>query len=148
MVGGHDGFAVKLEQFGDNSRHAFIYRLYRFDSRFDHAAVADHVGIGEVKYDQIVVRHPREQLLGDFERAHLRFQIVSGDLWRRNQFAVFARKRLFDPSVKKIGDMRILFRLRDAQLPFAGRANDFTQDVGDFFRRENKRRRISHIVLR
>ena len=26
----------------------------------DHAGVADHVRIGKVEYDQIVVRHPRE----------------------------------------------------------------------------------------
>ena len=31
---------------------------------------------------------------------------------------------------------------------FTGRADDFTQDVGELCRRKNKRRRISHIVLR
>ena len=43
-----DGFAVKLEKLRNDSRHAFIHGFYSFNSRFDHAAVTYHVGIGEV----------------------------------------------------------------------------------------------------
>ena len=81
MVGSHDGFAVKLEKFGNNSRQALIHRLYSFDSCFDHAGMADHVGIGEIEDDQVVIRHSCEHFVGNFERAHLRFQIVGSDLW-------------------------------------------------------------------
>ena len=48
VVGSHDGFAVELEESWDDPRHAFIHRLYRFDSCFDDACVADHVRICEV----------------------------------------------------------------------------------------------------
>src|SRR5436190_18714351 len=47
VVGGHDGFAVKLEKIGNNPRHAFIHCLYSFDSCFDRASMADHYDIGE-----------------------------------------------------------------------------------------------------
>ena len=87
--------------------------------------MADHVGIGEVENDEIVVPHARQQFIGHFEGAHLRFQVVGGDLWRGNQFAVFAGKRFLDSAVKKVSYMRVFLRLSHAQLRFAGRAHHF-----------------------
>ena len=44
--------------------------------------------------------------------------------------------------------MRILLRLRDAQLRFARGAYDLAQDVQQLLRREDERRRIGDVVLR
>src|SRR5262249_36863741 len=78
----------------------------------------------------------------------LRLQIVRGDFRRWYKFAIFARKRFLDSAVKKVSHMRVLLGLGDAQLPFAGGADDLTQNVFEFFWRENEGRRITNIVLR
>ena len=44
--------------------------------------------------------------------------------------------------------MRVFLRLSNPQLLFAGRANDFAENVGQLFRCKNKRRGISNIVSR
>src|SRR5206468_7493162 len=64
------------------------------------------------------------------------------------EFAVFTGKSLFDSAVKKVSHMGVLLRLGDAQLPFAGVANDLPQNVFEFFRSENEWRRIAYIILR
>jgi hypothetical protein len=67
-----DGFAAELQKFRDDPRTAFVHGLNRFYASFNHASVANHVGIGEIQDDQIVIGHAREQLVGHLERAHLR----------------------------------------------------------------------------
>ena len=116
MVRGDERFAVKFEKFGDNSGCAFIHRLHSFDSRLYDARVADHIGIREVQDDQIVVRHARKHFIGDLKCAHLGLQVVRSDLWRGNQFAVFAGERFLDSAVKKVSHVRVFLRLSDAQL--------------------------------
>ena len=108
----------------------------------------DHVRIGKVKNNQIVIRHARDNLVGHFPCAHLRLQIIGGDLGRRYDFSFLARERLLDSAIEKIGYVRIFFRLGDSQLRFASRADDLAQDVRQFRGSENERRGISHIVLR
>src|ERR671925_1826747 len=44
--------------------------------------------------------------------------------------------------------MRVLLRFCDAQLTFAGSADDLAQDVFEFFGRKDERRRIPDIILR
>ena len=80
MIGGNDRFATELEQFRDDAPATFVHRLHRFDPGFDHAGMTDHVGIGEIQNNQIVVRHPGKHFVGHFERAHFGFQIVSSNL--------------------------------------------------------------------
>ena len=140
MICGDQGLPVEFEQFRNDARATCIDRLNRFDAGFDNTGVADHVRVGEVKDNEIVVRHARKEFFGHFEGAHLGFKVVGSDLGRRNQFPVFSGKRFLDSAIKKIGDMRIFLRLGDAQLPFSGCAHDFAQNVFQVFRRENEGR--------
>ena len=129
MIGRDETFAVKLEKLRDDAGDTFVHRFDRFDSGCQYSGVPDHVRIGKVKNNQIVICHSREHFIGYFACAHFRLKIVGSDLRRRNDFSIFTRERLLDSAVKKIGHMRIFFRLGDAQLRFAGRAHDLAQNV-------------------
>ena len=110
--------------------------------------MADHVGIGKVEDDQVVIRHAREQFFSHFDGAHLRFQIVRRHFGRRHEPPVFAWKWFLDSAIKKVSDMRVFFGLCNAQLPFSGGAHHFAQNIFEFFGRKNERGRIANIVLR
>src|SRR5947209_20560274 len=109
--------------------------------------MTNHVRIGEIQNDQIIIRHFRANIVSNWHRAHLRLQIVSRHFGRRYYLAIFAWECALDSSIKEIGDVRIFFRFGDAQLSLAGGADDFAEDVCELFRRKNVGRRISHIVL-
>src|SRR6266496_3623684 len=148
MIGGDKGFAVNLEKFGNNSCGTFIHSLYSFDSSLDDTGVTDHVGIGEIQDDEIVIGHSCQHFVGDLKRAHFRFQIVGSNFWRGNQFAVFTRKRFLNSSIKKVSYMRVFLRLGDAQLLFPRRAHDLREDFVKLLLRKNERRSKADVVLR
>ena len=125
VVGSDDTFAAEIEKLRDDAGDTFVHGLHGFDSRIDNPGVPDHVWIGKVKNDQIIIRHAREDLVGHFARAHFWLKIVGRDFGRRHKFAVFARERALDSAVKKVRHVRIFFRLGDAQLRFASCANEF-----------------------
>src|SRR3546814_3875962 len=82
-----------------------VNRLRRLDRRLQVAAVADHVGIGDVAHDQVeAARADRlDQLRGQLRAVHLRLQVVGGDKSEehtselqslmRNSYAVFCLKK-------------------------------------------------------
>ena len=147
MVGGDNAFAVELEQFRNYFGATLIDRFDGFDSRFDNAGVADHVGIGKVQDDQIEFVDPLEELIGHFKRAHFRLKIVSRDFRRRNEEAFLAGKWFLDATVKKICDVRIFFSFRDADLFFARLADELAENDFQIRRRKNKWGRKPNVVL-
>jgi hypothetical protein len=57
-----------------------------------------------------------DQAVRDLRRAHLRFQVVGGDLRRGHQYAAFAVERLLATAAEEKGHVGILLGLGDAQL--------------------------------
>src|SRR5437868_1372259 len=109
--------------------------------------MTNHVRVSEIQNDQIIICHSRANFVSNLQGAHLRLQVVSRDLGRRYNHAVFTWKRALNSAVKEIGDVRIFFRFGNAQLSFTGGADDFPEDIGEVSRRKNVGRRIGHIVL-
>ena len=129
MVRRDQTFAVQIEQFGKNTRYAFINRLHRLDTGRNHSGVSNHIGIGEIEDNQIVVGHARQHLLCEEPRTHLRLKIVGRHFRGRNDFTILVLERLFDSAVKEICDVRIFFRLGDTELRLPGRAHDLSKNV-------------------
>ena len=83
------------------------------------AGVADHVGVGKVEDDQVVISHPRTHFIGDFAGAHLRLEIVRCHLRGRDDLSIFIGKGALDAAVKEISDVWIFFCLGDPELRFS-----------------------------
>ena len=133
-----------------NLAQARVHRLNRFDGGLDLARVPDHVGVGEVDDDHVkcpVIRgfHHRFRDAGG---AHLRFEIVSRNLRRLDHHPIFAGKWLFDSAIEKIRDVRVLLRLRHAQVAHLLRAHHVRQNVGHRLGRNHNRQAEVFVVLR
>ena len=77
VVRGDEQFAAEAQGFLDDGFHARVDGFHRLDGGLDHAGMADHVGVGEVEYHEIVILEFGNHGLGDLRRAHLRFEIIS-----------------------------------------------------------------------
>jgi hypothetical protein len=77
-----------------------------------------HICIGEIHDDgvEVALFHGMNYRICNASSGHFRFQIVSRHFGRRNQDAFLSGERLFDAAVEEIGDVRIFFGLRDAQI--------------------------------
>ena len=73
MVRCDEAFAVELEKLPHDATNTFIHGFDRLDSGPDDSSMPNHVGIGKVENDQIVIGHARQKFICDFERAHFRF---------------------------------------------------------------------------
>ena len=80
--------------------------------------------------------------------AHLRLQVVGGDLGRLHQFTLFAGKRLLDAAVEEIGDVGILLRFGDAEIAHVEVRHYVGEDVGQRLRRQDDRQGELLVVLR
>jgi len=79
VVRREDAFTAKIKELLDDAGTTFVNGFHSFDSRFHNAGVANHVGVSEIKDNQIVIGHPCEDFIGDRQRAHFRLQIVGSD---------------------------------------------------------------------
>ena len=70
---------------------------------------------------------------------HLRRQVVGRHLLRRHQRAVFPAERLLDAAVEEVSDVRVLLRLRDAQVAQVGLRHQVRQQVVHRLRRNDDR---------
>ena len=113
------------------------------------AGVADHVRVGDIADDHVVP--PRADVLaqarGQLRTAHLRLQVVGGDLRRRHQHAVLARLRRFPAAAEEERHVRVLFGFGDAQLGQAVGGQHFRQRVVQIVGAEGHRRRQRDVVL-
>src|SRR5437660_4349787 len=100
---------------------ACIDRLDRLDGSIDHPGVADHVRVGVVHNDQVVLpaADAFDGGIGDACRAHLWLQIVGWHFGGWHQYAVFSRKRRFAPPVDEVSDVSVLLGLGGVKLPQA-----------------------------
>ena len=107
-----------------NHLHGLFYG--GIDARMTH-----HVGIGEIYHNPIVLvgLECLYELFLDFVCRHLGLQVVGSHLGRGYQYAVFARKRFFTPSVDERGDMGIFLGLCDVQLLQALAGDVFAEGI-------------------
>lgn len=98
--------------------HAAVHRLYCLDCRIEYTGVSDHVAVGKVEDDNVVFSAVQtgKQLVGHLIGAHLRLQIVGGNLRGVDECAVLPFRNGFYTTVKEEGDVRILFGFGNAQL--------------------------------
>ena len=89
----------------------------------------------------------RDELVGDLRAAHLRLQVVGGDLRAGHQDAVLARVRVLAAAAEEEGDVRVLLGLGDAQLREAVVGEHFAERVAQVVGRERDRRRQLRVVL-
>ena len=102
----------------DDARQAAIDRLDSRDGRLPDTAVADHVGVGVVRDDEVIpTRLDRlDQRVRDPWRAHLGLQVVGGHLRRRDQRAVLIWKIHLATAVEEIGHVGVFLGFGDPQL--------------------------------
>ena len=118
VVGGDQNRAALGFDRGAKPPEATVDRFHRLDGGVENAAMAHHVGVGEVDDDQVeaVGLDRRHQLVGHFVSRHLGLEIVSRDLGRGHQDALLAREQALLAAVEEEGDVRVFLGLGDAQL--------------------------------
>ncbi len=109
-----------------------IYKLGTFDLRITILRVTNHIAIGKVSHDQVVLLFDAVQnLLGDLCQTQFGQLIKWNTFWRWNAYIVLAGERLVVAAVEEKRDVRVFFRFGDAQLTQARATDDFAQGVLD-----------------
>ena len=116
-----------------------VHRFHRFNGRFQIAGVTHHIRVGVIHDDgvEFVFLDGLYHRVGDAFGAHLGLQIVSGNFRRRNQYAFFTAKRLFDAAIEKVSDMRVFFGFSAAQVAQIHVGEDLRKDVLHFLRADD-----------
>ena len=108
-----------------------VHGLYGLHSGLKDAGVADHVAVGEVQDDDIILAalDPLLALCSDLRSAHLRLQVVGGHLRAGDDAAVLSRVGSLDTAVEEEGDVSVLLGLGDAQLGLAVLGQVLAQNI-------------------
>ena len=135
MVRADEEDAVHLLDRIDCGADALVNALNCFDGSFEHTCVADHIGVGEVDDDDVVLAGSDGcvQLLADFGSAHLGLQVIGSDCRRRNQGPVLILVGFLDTAVEEEGDMGVLLGLGNPELLEAVLGKIFAQGIFDLF---------------
>ena len=90
MVGGQQNGAVHRQDLFHHLAYAAVHRLYRLNCRIEYTGVSDHVAVSKVEDDNVVFSAVQtgKQLVGHLIGAHLRLQIVGGNLRGVDECAV------------------------------------------------------------
>src|SRR5690606_9635155 len=131
MIGGDNSNAAFLQHLLYQPAHTLIHRFHSLDRRFQRTRVPDHVRVGKVNQDKIVVVcfQPFQRSGCEFISAHFRLEIVGRHLWRRDDSTIFARPGFFHAPVEEESNVRIFFRLSRMILLQAVLADPFRQRV-------------------
>ena len=128
VIGRHQSLTASGQKGFQDLVHALVDGFHRFDAGGYHAGVADHVGIGKVQDDQIVVLQSIDHLRGHFRGTHLGHQIIGRHLRRWDNDPVLASEGYFHAAIEKVGDVRIFFGFGNSQLFLARRTDYFSED--------------------
>ncbi len=98
--------------------HARIHRLNALDGRVQITGVPDHIRVCKVHETEIIffLFDLGNQFLRDLDRAHIRLEVVGLHARRRYEDAILIFVNFFLAAIEKVGDVRVLFRFRNAQL--------------------------------
>ena len=118
VIRADEHLAADLLQGFHCASHTGVNGLHRFDSRFDHAGVSNHIRVRKVDDDHIVLsgQDGFGKTVADFRCAHLRLKIIGGYLRGFDQDTVFSLVRLFDAAVEEESNMGIFLGLGDTGL--------------------------------
>ena len=119
------------------------------DAGFHKSGMANHVPIGEIHDDHIILVHSVHKLIRHFRRAHLGLQVISSHFpGGRNKNAVFSGELGLHTSVKEESNVGVLFRFRYAELDFPGFRHNLPENIVQLFLFKNNGRGILGIVFR
>ncbi len=139
VVGGDDHRAARLLKRGDNTGKALIHRLAGLDRGPEIAGMADHVGVGIVRHDQVIARlDGADEMIGDLLGRHLGLKIIGRNLGRRGHIAILARLGRFLAAVEEEGDVGIFLGFGKVELGHTLFGHPFAQRVDDRLFRENR----------
>ena len=133
-----------------NLRQAGVHGLDRLNRRLEFSGVSHHIGVGKVDDNHVkraVVRRFNHRL-SNAGSAHLRFQIVSSDLWRLHQHTILARKRLLHAAIKKVSDVRIFLCFSNSKIAHIQTAHHIRQDIRHRLGRNHQRQFEILVILR
>ena len=121
MVGGQEDHTACVQHGVGDFADALVNSLNGLDSGIKHAGVADHIAVGEVQDDDIILAalDAGLALVGDLIGAHLGLQVVGGNLRAGDDLAVLALAGLLDAAVEEEGHMGVFLGLGNAQLGLA-----------------------------
>ena len=132
-----------------NASQLRIHRLHRPHRRLHFARVPHHIRVRKVHDNHVKRRIPQrlDHRIPNPFRGHLRCEIVRRHLLRRHQLPILAPKRLLDAAVEEVRHMRVLFRLRHAQVAQVRHRHHVRQQVVHRLRRDHDRQLVGLVVL-
>ncbi len=134
MVGADEHRSADFLDGIDRIAEAFIHHLNRLDGRLLHAGVADHIRIGKIADDHIILAAPDRlhQMIAHLISTHLRLEIVGRDILRRiHQNAVLILVGLLLPAVEEERHMRVLLCLSQTELGVPVIGKPLSEGIGD-----------------
>ena len=137
VVGGQEHAAAHIANGLPNGFHAGVNRLDRLHRRVEHAGVTHHVTVREIEDHHVVfaAADALGALVGHLVGAHLRLEVIGGDLRAGDDLAILALVGRFHAAVEEERHVGVFFRLRDAKLRLAVLGEVFAQHVGQLHRR-------------
>ena len=143
MVRSDKGAAAGVQHGRDHLIHSGVHSLDGLDGSVEHAGVADHVAVGEVQDDHVVLAalNAFNAFGSHFGGAHLRLQVVGSHLRAGDDAAVLALVGSLDAAVEKEGNVCVLLGLCNAQLGLAVLRQVLAQNVLQLHRR------VSHFAV-
>ena len=106
--------------------------------------MTDHVRVGEVGHDQIVLAAGdcRDERVADALRRHRRLQVVGGDLEARDELSILTGPRLLAATVEEVRYMGVLLGLGDVVLRPTGRTHRTRQRRNDLRSKDDLHRQV------
>ena len=113
------------------SAHAGVNRFHGCLGGVEDACVTDHVAVGEVDNDDVVLagEHAFNQSVAHFIGAHFRLEIVCRNGRRLDKHSVLALVLFLNASVEEEGYMGVLLGFGNAELGHAEGGNVFAEGV-------------------
>ena len=138
VIGGDAGHAAHLSNGVGYLLHTPVDCLDRLDCRVEHTGVTDHVAVGEVEDDDVILAalDRLDAFFGDLIGAHMGLHIVGGDSRGLDKDTILALILLFNAAVEEEGDMRVLLGLSDTQLGQAVFREILAEGVDELLRLE------------
>ena len=149
VIGRYEGEPALAADGVDDLADAGIHRFDGGDGGGDDARVAHHIGVCEVHdvHIGLVGIDRRSQGVRDFRFAHLRLQIIRGDLGAGDEASLLPRLGLLAPAVEEERDVRIFLGFGDMVLTQAGGGKHVGKHVFRERLGERDRRRDVRVVL-
>ena len=132
VVGSQQNLTTGGQNRVDDLAGAGVHSLNGLHSGLEDAGVTDHVAVGEVQDDHVVLAalDALDALVGNLEGAHLGLQVVGGNLGAGDQGAILALEGSLHAAVEEEGHMGVLLGLGDAQLGLAALGQVLAHHVG------------------